>query len=130
MVFMELLFWSNPREGMEIIDGYEENGGASATARQKKSHWSDEVMSRANYELSALQLFNDISSQDEEKLERMYGQFKEMWEKDPSEDILLNLCTMFEERKTRRQILRKLKEMNLVQVGESSILRLLLVVEL
>ena len=46
----------------------------------------------------------------------MYGQFKEMWEKDKSEDILLNLCTMFEERKTNRQILRKLKEMNLIQV--------------
>lgn len=46
----------------------------------------------------------------------MYGQFKEMWEKDPSEDILLNLCTMFEERKTRRQIMRKLKDMNLIQV--------------
>ena len=46
----------------------------------------------------------------------MYGQFKEMWEKDPSEDILLNLCTMFGERKTNRQILRKLKEMNLIQV--------------
>ena len=46
----------------------------------------------------------------------MNGQFKEMWEKDPSEDILLNLCTMFEERKTRRQIMRKLKDMNLIQV--------------
>ena len=46
----------------------------------------------------------------------MYGQFKEMWEKDKSEDILLNLCTQFEERKTNRQILRKLKEINLIQV--------------
>ena len=48
LVFMELLFWSNPREGMEIIDGYDENGGAraSATARQKKSHWSEEVMDK------------------------------------------------------------------------------------
>ena len=98
---MEILFWSNPREGIEIIEGYEENSAAAATARQKKSYWSDE---------------------DEEKLERMYGQFKEMWEKDPSEDILLNLCTMFEERKTRRQILLKLKEMNLIQVIQETCL--------
>ena len=44
LVFMELLFWSNPREGIEIIEGYEENGGG-VTAKQKKSYWSDEVSS-------------------------------------------------------------------------------------
>ena len=44
LVFMELLFWSNPREGIEIIEGYEENSVYSK-ARQKKSHWSEEVMS-------------------------------------------------------------------------------------
>ena len=44
LVFMELLFWSNPREGIEIIEGYEENAMASAKVRQKKSHWSEEVM--------------------------------------------------------------------------------------
>ena len=42
LVFMELLFWSNPREGIEIIEGYEEN--AMASAKVKKSHWSEEVM--------------------------------------------------------------------------------------
>ena len=45
---MELLFWSNPREGIEIIEGYEENAMRTATARQKKSHWSEEVMSLLN----------------------------------------------------------------------------------
>ena len=52
----------------------------------------------------------------------MYGQFKEMWEKDPSEDILTNLCTMFEDGrvKTKRQILMKLKDMNLIQVSNAS----------
>ena len=44
LVFMELLFWSNPREGIEIIEGYEENGGGT-TAKQKKSYWSEEVSS-------------------------------------------------------------------------------------
>lgn len=41
---MELLFWSNPREGIEIIEGYDESTTIGATARQKKSHWSEEVI--------------------------------------------------------------------------------------
>ena len=92
---MELLFWKSVRDAGEVVDGYDRDSSRS-TARQKASYWSEE---------------------DEEKLERFFHQFKEMAEKDPSEDILENLATVFiETRRTKRQIARKLREMQLITV--------------
>jgi len=104
-VFMEACFWKTTNEAIEVIDGYDNAGKSSG--RQKTSFWSED---------------------DEEKLGRLFEQFNEMKKNKATEegemppppvddgDIADNLESMFmESGKTRRQIIKKLKDMNLIQ---------------
>ena len=95
-LFMEACFWKTTKEAEEVGSGQYENTGG-ATARQKASFWSED---------------------DEEKLTRFFAQYKEMKEKgEESVDIVDSLTDMFEESgKTRKQIIRKLKQLELIQV--------------
>ena len=95
-LFMEALFWKTTKEAEEVGSGQYESSG-DRTARQKASFWSED---------------------DEEKLTRFFAQYKEMREKGEEDvDIVDSLTDMFEEAgKTRKQIIRKLKQLELIQV--------------
>lgn len=97
LVFMELLFWKSAGEAREIVEGYDDSKG-KASGRTKASFWSEE---------------------DEEKLIRVFHQFKEMQEKENgSGNILDDIETFFDESgKSRRQISKKLKQLGLIKVS-------------
>ena len=93
-VFMEMCFWQTTKDAFEIVEGYETSGGL--TRKQKASFWSEE---------------------DEEKLVRVFHQFQEMKEKGEDVDVIDGIETFFEEsNKTRRQIMKKLKQLELIKV--------------
>ena len=93
-LWMEICFWKTSREASEIIEGY---GTQAASKKQKASYWCEE---------------------DEEKLTRVFHQIKEMHEKEEpgsSMDMLDSITAFFQESsKSRRQVVRKMKEMGLI----------------
>ena len=95
-VFMELCFWKNTRDANQIVDGYDADGGS--TGRQKKSFWSEEQ---------------------EDTLRLVFNQLKESREQNPDEDedLLDSITAHFvESNKSRRQVAKKLRDLDLIQV--------------
>lgn len=99
-LFMEACFWKTTKEAEEVGSGQYEST-ADRTARQKASFWSED---------------------DEETLTRFFAQYKEMKEKGEEDvDIVDSLTDMFEKSgKTRRQIIKKLKQLELIHVSIDS----------
>ena len=97
---MEACFWKTTKEAEEVGSGQYEST-ADRTARQKASFWSED---------------------DEETLTRFFAQYKEMKEKGEEDvDIVDSLTDMFEKSgKTRRQIIKKLKQLELIHVSIDS----------
>jgi timeless len=93
-IFMEICFWKNVKEAVEITEGYGDAG--TMTKRQKASFWSED---------------------DEEKLERVFRQLKDMNESGERTDIIDGIMAFFENSgRTSRQVLKKLKTMGLIKV--------------
>ncbi|QQP56772.1 Protein timeless -like protein, partial [Caligus rogercresseyi] len=90
-IFIELCFWKNVKEAIEVVEGYGTQGGG--TEKAKASYWSEE---------------------DEETLIRVFQQTMAMENKP---DDILDSITMFfhESAKSRRQVARKLKGLGLIQ---------------
>lgn len=93
--YIELFFWISPRDATDVMNGYKFDT-MDMRGKSKKSFWSEE---------------------DEETLTRTFQQLKEMQEKgQESGSILDGLLNFLEPRgKTKRQIIRKLKELHLIQ---------------
>ena len=92
--FMELCFWLNIREAEEVTEGYAAYN--EKKTKSKKCIWTEE---------------------EEETLKRTFEQFSGMRENDPTVDVLEGITLFFEEKgKTSRNVIRKLKEMGLIQV--------------
>ena len=70
----------------------------SYSQREKASYWSED---------------------DEEKLRRVFHQLKEMEEKENENEDMLDSITAFftDSNKSRRQVLKKLKDLELIKVG-------------
>ena len=95
-VFMELLFWKTSREATEIVEGY---GTQTNSAKAKAAFWS---------------------SEEEERLSTVFGQVMEMERSgdnsDRQGDILDQIELIFScEKRSRRQIGNKLRELGLIQ---------------
>ena len=97
-VFMEILFWKTSQEALEILEGY----GTHTTSRKNKAaYWSEH---------------------DEEALERVFHQLKEDRQQQRAEfdngsenDLLDYIVAHFTESgKSRRQVAKKLKDLNLI----------------
>eukprot|EP00094_Tigriopus_californicus_P007121 TCALIF_06856-PA protein Name:"Similar to TIMELESS Protein timeless homolog (Homo sapiens)" AED:0.06 eAED:0.06 QI:44/0.83/0.71/0.85/0.83/0.71/7/0/1087 len=93
--FIELFFWISPKDAADVMDGYQ-FVTLDMSGKSKKSFWSEE---------------------DEETLTRTFEQLKEMQEKGQDKGSILDgLLAFLEPRgKTKRQIVRKLKELHLIQ---------------
>ena len=96
-IFMELCFWKSPREALEVASGEYDASASKSTSRQKASHWSEE---------------------EEETLVRMFGQLKERQQiEEVGSNVMDELEAIFERsNKSRRQIAKKLKQMELIKV--------------
>ena len=96
-VFMEILFWKTSQEALEILEGY----GTHTTSRKNKAaYWSE---------------------QDEEALERVFHQLKidrqqrDEFDNGSENDLLDYIVAHFTESgKSRRQVAKKLKDLNLI----------------
>merc|ERR1712029_1141063 len=92
-VFAELCFWKTPLEANQIVAGYDKE---IQTAKQKKAFWTEEQ---------------------EETLNRVFRQLKEDGVGEGVEGDLLDAITAHfdESGKSRRQVTKKLKEMQLIR---------------
>nr|AUI80375.1 timeless 2 [Euphausia superba] len=90
-VFVELLFWKNNKEATEIECGYDDSSTKSSV---KAASWLEE---------------------EEDELQRLHGEFRFMEERPEGKDVLdLIEENMINKRRTRRQIVAKLKDMGLI----------------
>ena len=95
-VYMELFFWKTTREASEILEGY---GTFASNKTSKASFWTED---------------------DEETLSRVYEQLKiskvENQNEDTDNDLLDSITAHFVgSGKSRRQVAKKLKAMNLIE---------------
>ena len=97
-VYMELFFWKTVREASEILEGY---GTYMSSKTNKASFWTED---------------------DEESLNRVFHQLKEAREEDSKNnddndgDLLDSITAHFiSTGKSRRQVAKKLKELNLIE---------------
>lgn len=91
-VFVELLFWKNNREATEIECGYDQNSGGTNTKAAKAS-WGEE---------------------EEDELRRIHDEFR-FKERPEGKDVLdLIEENLIRQDRTRRQIIKKLKDMGLI----------------
>ena len=97
-VFMELLFWKTTREASEILDGYSTQ---TTSKKDKERFWAED---------------------EEETLQRVFHQLKESRDqcnveelRDSEYDLLDSITAHFiDSGKSRRQVAKKLKELNLI----------------
>ncbi|XP_042223789.1 protein timeless homolog [Homarus americanus] len=90
-VYVELLFWKTNRDAVEIECGYEEQGGKVAT----KKAWREE---------------------EEDELHRLFEEFKDVpaEERVGKDTVDLILQNLINQTRTRRMVIKKLKDMGLV----------------
>ena len=117
---MELCFWKTSREASEVVEGY----GTQAASKVSIYH-----LMKTFLVASPIFSFLTLNSQrekasywsedDEEKLRRVFHQLKEMEEKENENGDMLDSITAFftDSNKSRRQVLKKLKDLELIKVG-------------
>ena len=108
-VFMELLFWKTSRDAMEIVDGY----GMQATTAKQNSFWSgedEEKLTNVFPQVKKVMMMMTIM-----KVTNVSQQVKEMEAREPSDDMLGTIVTMFErDGCSRRQVGNKLRELGFI----------------
>ena len=120
-IWMELCFWKTSREASEVVEGY----GTQAASKVSICHYSEAIFDCfSSHSHSTLNSQREKASywseDDEEKLRRVFHQLKEMEEKENENEDMLDSITAFftDSNKSRRQVLKKLKDLELIKVGE------------